>query len=106
MVRVAGLHDGAPARLSARVWEGLESWPRPHPLDEQRWRRLNNHHLNCIRAVDRQILARVQELKDRNHSKRTIVNGTHTFTRQFSPLQHNTAQSPEARDPANAVELD
>lgn len=43
------------------------------PLDEQRWLRLNNFYLNCIRAVDQQILAILQELRDLNLSERTIV---------------------------------
>jgi arylsulfatase len=43
------------------------------PNDPERWLRLNNYYLNCIRAVDQQILALLQELNDLNLTERTIV---------------------------------
>ncbi len=42
-------------------------------LDPERWLRLGNFYLNCIRAVDRQIHSVLRELDDLGLTERTIV---------------------------------
>src|SRR5262245_43049324 len=43
------------------------------PIDLARWRRLNDYYLNCLPAVDRQMLALWKELDALRPSERTIV---------------------------------
>lgn len=43
------------------------------PLEEERWRRLNNFYLNSIRAVDLQVLSILNELDSLKLSDRTII---------------------------------
>ncbi len=43
------------------------------PLEEERWRRLNNFYLNSIRAVDLQVLSILNELDALQLSDRTII---------------------------------
>lgn len=43
------------------------------PLEEERWRRLNNFYLNSIRAVDLQILSILNELDALQLTDRTII---------------------------------
>jgi arylsulfatase len=43
------------------------------PLEEERWRRLNNFYLNSLRAVDLQLLSILKELDALNLSERTII---------------------------------
>lgn len=65
----------APGRARAhlefrRVWDFVLGHV---PLEEARWRRLNNFYLNSIRAVDLQILSILKELDALGLSDRTII---------------------------------
>jgi len=43
------------------------------PMEEERWRRFNDYYINCIRAVDLQIAAILQEIEDLGLADRTVV---------------------------------
>src|SRR5262249_48846229 len=43
------------------------------PMEPERWRRLNDFYLNCLRAVDLQMLAILNELEQLRLSDRTII---------------------------------
>lgn len=43
------------------------------PLEEERWRRFNDYYLNCIRAVDAQLYAVVNELENLGLADDTII---------------------------------
>ncbi|PYT02025.1 MAG: sulfatase [Acidobacteria bacterium] len=65
----------APGRPSthhefSRVWDFVLGHV---PLEEDRWRRLNNFYLNSIRAVDMQVLSILKELDALGLSDKTII---------------------------------
>jgi arylsulfatase A-like enzyme len=43
------------------------------PLEEDRWRRLHDYYINCIRAVDAEVAKILKELDALNLSERTII---------------------------------